>query len=84
MGEEPNHTTARELIQYSLVLPYWTKRIEDEKVGQVVIVLHIQIFNYVVLCTEETSSTLKYRKTQGNAPIPTPSSLALSAEAQTT
>ncbi len=64
MGEEPNHTTARELIQYSLVLPYWTKRIEDEKVGQVVIVLHIQIFNYVVLCTEETKSTIKYRKTQ--------------------
>ncbi len=47
VGEEPNHTTARKpyplkIIQYSLVLPYWTKRIEEEQVGQVVIVLHIQ------------------------------------------
>jgi hypothetical protein len=47
VGEEPNHTTARKpgplkIIQYSLVLPYWTKRIEEEQEGQVIFVLHIQ------------------------------------------
>jgi hypothetical protein len=47
VGEEPDHTTTRKpyplkIIQYSLVLPYWTKRIEEEQVGQVVFLFHIQ------------------------------------------
>jgi hypothetical protein len=77
VGEEPNQTTATELyllkiIQYSLVLPYWTKRIEEEQEGLVIFVRYfifkgvtsICRFNSAVLCTEETSSTLKHSNTQ--------------------